>query len=48
MAPKRRRIVVRPYLIVYRIMSPRLIRIVRMVHGARDLPALFGAEDDLT
>lgn len=43
----RRRVVVRPYLIVYRVMSPELVRVVRIVHGARDLPALFGAEDDL-
>ena len=42
----RRRVVVRPYLIVYRIASPDMVRVVRVVHGARDLPSLFLAPDD--
>lgn len=42
----RRRVVERPYLIVYRIISKDLVRVVRVVHGARDLPSLFGADDD--
>jgi toxin ParE1/3/4 len=37
----RRRLVERPYLIVYRILAPNLVRVVRVVHGARDLPSLF-------
>ena len=41
----RRRVVVRPYLIVYRIRSNDLVSVVRVVHGARDLPALFGKTD---
>jgi plasmid stabilization system protein ParE len=40
----RRRVVVRPYLIIYCIAPPDLVRIVRIVHGARDLPALFSNE----
>jgi toxin ParE1/3/4 len=42
----RRRIVVRPYLIIYRIVSGDLVRVVRRVHGARDLPAMFSSEND--
>lgn len=42
----RRRVVVRPYLIVYRIVSKDLVRVVRIVHGARDLPALFPVVED--
>lgn len=38
--------VVRPYLIVYRIVSKDLVRVVRIVHGARDLPALFPVVED--
>ena len=37
----RRRLVVAPYLIVYRVVSDERINIVRIIHGARDLPALF-------
>jgi toxin ParE1/3/4 len=37
----RRRLVVGPYLIVYVVAPPNLVRVVRIVHGARDLPALF-------
>lgn len=40
----RRRAVVRPYLVVYRI-ALDTVRIVRVVHGARDLPAIFGDDD---
>jgi toxin ParE1/3/4 len=40
----RRRLVVRPYLSVYRIASNGLVRVVRIVHGARDLPAVFANE----
>ena len=42
----RRRLVVRPYLIIYRITSKKLVQVVRVVHGARDLPALFADETD--
>jgi plasmid stabilization system protein ParE len=42
----RRRIVVKPYLVIYRIETPSLVRVVRIVHGARDLPALFEDESD--
>lgn len=42
----RRRVVVRPYLIVYRIVSADHVRVARIVHGARDLPALFAADDE--
>ena len=37
----RRRLVVSPYLIIYRVVSDDRINIVRVVHGARDLPSLF-------
>lgn len=42
----RRRLILRPYLIVYRIASPDLVRVVRVVHGARDLPMLFAGDPD--
>jgi len=38
----RRRLVVAPYLIVYELPSPDEVSILRVVHGARDLPSLFG------
>lgn len=41
----RRCLVVRPYLIVYRI-SNNVVRILRVVHGARDLPNLFATEGE--
>lgn len=41
----RRRLVVRPYLIVYRI-SNNVVRVLRVVHGARDLPNLFATEGE--
>jgi toxin ParE1/3/4 len=42
----RRRVVVRPYLVVYRIISADHVRVARIVHGARDLPVLFAADDE--
>jgi toxin ParE1/3/4 len=42
----RRRLVVRPYIVVYRIVSKKLVQVVRVVHGARDLPALFADDPD--
>jgi toxin ParE1/3/4 len=42
----RRRLVERPYLIVYRTLRPELVRIVRVVHGAHDLPTLFKDDRD--
>lgn len=42
----RRRVVVRPYVIAYRIILAKRILVVRIVHGARDLPSLFSVEDD--
>jgi len=42
----RRRVLVRPYLIIYRIVSGERVRIVRIVHGARDLPTLLAHESD--
>jgi toxin ParE1/3/4 len=41
----RRRLVVRPYLIVYRIENS-IVRVSRIVHGARDLPTLFASEEE--
>jgi toxin ParE1/3/4 len=41
----RRRVLVRPYVIVYRLASPDLVRIVRILHGARDLPAIFQSDE---
>ena len=37
----RRRLVVTPYLIVYDLTSAGEVQIVRILHGARDMPALF-------
>ena len=37
----RRRLVLAPYLIVYEIGPGNEIAILRIVHGARDLPTLF-------
>jgi hypothetical protein len=31
---------------VYVIVPPDLIEVTRVVHGARDLPAIFGLRDD--
>lgn len=42
----RRRLVLRPYLIVYRIKDPNLVRVIRIVDGRRDLPALFAESED--
>lgn len=46
LGPGRRRWVVEPYLIVYRVEPDRSVTVLRIVHGARDLPALFGASND--
>jgi len=32
---------VSPYLVVYELTTPNEIAVLRVVHGARDLPALF-------
>ena len=37
----RRRLVVSPYLIIYEFLSANEIAVLRIVHGARDLPTLF-------
>jgi plasmid stabilization system protein ParE len=37
----RRRLVVAPYLIVYELPTAGEVSILRIVHGARDLPTLF-------
>jgi plasmid stabilization system protein ParE len=37
----RRRLVLAPYLIVYELASPTEITVLRILHGARDLPTLF-------
>jgi plasmid stabilization system protein ParE len=42
LGPGRRRLVVPPYLIVYHLPIPTEVVILRVVHGARDLRALFG------
>lgn len=42
----RRRLVVRPYVIVYRILNADLVRVARVLHGARDLPGLFAIGDE--
>jgi len=42
LGPGRRRLVVSPYLIVYELAPPNEVVILRIIHGARDLPALFG------
>jgi plasmid stabilization system protein ParE len=39
--PGRRRLVVAPYLIVYEFQSATEVVILRIVHGARDLRAVF-------
>jgi toxin ParE1/3/4 len=41
----RRRLVASPYLIIYELAAEE-IRIVRIVHGARDLPRLFSGGGD--
>lgn len=42
----RRRLVLRPYLIVYRIVEPDTVLIVRVVDGRRHLPSIgFAGED---
>jgi len=41
----RRRLIEGPYLIVYRLMNDE-VRVVRVVHGARDLDAIFPDETD--
>jgi toxin ParE1/3/4 len=41
----RRRVLVNPYVIVYRVASPDLVRVVRILHGARDLPAIFQSDE---
>ena len=41
----RRRVVVAPYLVVYRVTADT-VRIARIVHSARDLPPLFAGEDE--
>jgi toxin ParE1/3/4 len=43
LGPGRRRLVVEPYLIVYE-PQPSRVLILGVVHGARDLPALFADE----
>lgn len=42
----RRRLIVRPYLIIYRTLDDGSVRIVRVVHGARDIPSLFASSND--
>lgn len=42
----RRRLVLRPYLIVYRLVAPDLVKVLRVVDGRRDLPALFSKTDE--
>lgn len=46
LGPGRRRIVVRPYLVVYRILRDDLVRVIRVVDGRRDLPSLFADEPE--
>jgi toxin ParE1/3/4 len=47
LGPGRRRLVVQPYLIVYEFASSSEITVLRILHGARDLPSLFeGLSDD--
>ena len=41
LGPGRRRVVVAPYLIVYEFASLTEIRVLRILHGARDLTTLF-------
>lgn len=40
----RRTLTVKPYVIVYRLPRPGEVLIARVVHGARDVPALFADE----
>jgi plasmid stabilization system protein ParE len=42
----RRRLVVRPYLIIYRVNDPDQVRVIRVVDGRRDLPRLFDSVTD--
>jgi toxin ParE1/3/4 len=37
----RRKLIQRPYIIAYRIVSATEVNVLRIVHGARDLPGLF-------
>jgi len=47
LGPGRRRLVLVPYLIVYEVAGSDGVHILRIVHGARDLPSLFeGLSDD--
>lgn len=41
LGPGRRRLVERPYLIIYRVVREDLVRVIRIVHGARELPTLL-------
>ena len=41
LGPGRRRLVISPYLIVYRVRDDREVTVLRILHGARDLPSLF-------
>ena len=41
LGPGLRRLVVAPYLIVYELPTSDEVSILRIVHGARDLPSLF-------
>lgn len=38
----RRKLIARPYIIAYRVVSANEVSVLRIVHGARDLPAIFG------
>ncbi len=42
----RRRLVVWPYLIVYRVRAPKTVRIIRVVDGRQDLPRIFDNVED--
>lgn len=42
----RRRVLTGPYVIVYRVGAPDLVRIVRILHGARDIPSALQAEQE--
>ena len=47
LGPGRRRLVISPYLIVYRVRDDHEVTVLRILHGARDLPSLFeGLSDD--
>jgi plasmid stabilization system protein ParE len=41
LGPNVRRLVVHPYLVIYEVRGDERIAILRIVHGARDLPTLF-------